>query len=257
MNCIKILFTPKAPDYEKTTDDLFWGYLGCLYKNGQILRDYLLAENSGNYTAVVTIPDDDALDERHNNIYVSQELDEIKNRFEISMEVIGKNLGAGKSCGCAEKPQWYMLYTDWQEEESPVVCGRCGRSVPLYRLPYIRAEGTSGRFEDEHISTLVWAGDYKAVDRLWVTCLSDRFTFRQMHSLDSALSKAGRHICKEFEALTGVAFYYYLFHNKKTPAKCPSCAEDWKLTGERTFIDFKCDKCRLVADEAPIKLSAE
>jgi predicted nucleic acid-binding Zn ribbon protein len=143
----------------------------------------------------------------------------------------------------------YMLYTDWADEESPVVCGKCGKSVPLYKLPYLRVEGTNGRFEDEHFSTLSWKDMYRAVDKLWMACLSDRFTFRQMHSLDSVLSKKGRYICKEFEQLTGIPFYYYLFHSSKTPAKCPSCGREWKLTGEKTFIDYKCDECRLVADE--------
>ena len=87
-----------------------------------------------------------------------------------------------------------MLYTDWADEESPVVCGRCDRSVALYKLPYIRVEGTNGHFEDEHFSTLSWKDVYRAVDKLWMACLSDRFTFRQMHSLDSTLSKTGRYI---------------------------------------------------------------
>ncbi len=82
-----------------------------------------------------------------------------------------------------------------------------------------------------------------------MACLSDRFTYRQMHNLDSTLSKSGRYICKEFEDLTGTPFYYYLFHHNKTPTACPVCGNDWKLIGENTFIDYKCEKCRLVADE--------
>lgn len=255
MNCNRITFSPKAPiNDEETITALFWDYLGCLYKNGQILKDYLLIKNNENYTAFATIPEDDSLDERHNNVYVSKYLDEIKKYFEISAEIIGENLNTDKSCNCAEKPEWYMLYTDWTDEESPVVCGRCGKSVPLYKLPFIRVEGTNGHFEDEHYSTLSWKDEYRAIDKLWMACLSDRFTLRQMHSVDSALSKAGRYICKEFEEIIGVPFYYYLFHHRRTPATCPSCGKDWKLIGEKTFIDYKCDKCKLVADEVPIKL---
>ena len=250
MKCIELSFVPKAPinDVEKITE-LCWDYLGCLYKNGQILKDYLFIKNTDGYIAYITVPDDYALDDAHNNVYVSKCLDEIKNYFEIGKKVIGENLNTGKTCDCTEKPEWYMLYTDWTDEESPVVCGRCGRSIALYNLPYICDEGTSGHFENEHYSTLSWKDEYRAVDKLWMACLSDRFTFRQMHNWDSALSKTGRHICKEFEELTGIPFYYYLFNYKKTSAKCPSCGGNWKLTGEKSFIDYKCEKCRLVADK--------
>jgi predicted nucleic acid-binding Zn ribbon protein len=250
MKSVKLIFSPKVEitDEEMITD-LCWDYLGCLYKNGQILKDYLFIKIVDGYIAFVTIPDDGALDDAHNNIYVSKYLDKIKNHFEIDREIIGENLNTGKTCDCAEKPNWYMLYTDWTDEESPVVCGNCGKSVPLYKLPYIRVEGTNGHFEQEHFSTLSWKDMYRAVDKLWIACLSDRFTFRQMHSLDSVLSKAGRYICKEIEELTGIPFYYYLFNNRRTPSKCPSCGGNWKLAGEKTFIDYKCDMCRLVADE--------
>ena len=250
MNCIKISFIPRAPICdEEDISSLLWDYLGCLYKNGQILKDYLLVKSVDSYIAFATVPDDGALDDAHNNIYVSKYLAEVKNKFEISIEIIGENMSTEKSCECAEKPEWYMLYTDWTDEESPVVCGRCGKSVPLYKLPYLRVEGTNGHFEDEHFSTLSWKDMYRAVDKLWMACLSDRFTFRQMHRLDSTLSKTGRYICKEFEELTGIPCYYYLFNNRKTSSTCPSCGGNWKLTGEKTFIDYKCDNCRLVADE--------
>ena len=249
MNCIKINFTPITSVCEEDASDLMWSYLSCLYKNGQILRDYLVVKNVDCYIAIVTIPDDDALDDSYNNIYVCKYLAEIKSNFEISTEIIGENLNTDQSCKCTEKPEWYMLYTDWTDEESPVVCGKCGKSVPLYKMPYIRVEGTNGRFEDEHFSTISWQNMYRAVDKLWMACLSDRFTFRQMHRFDSSLSETGRYICKEFEELTNIPFYYYLFQNRKTSPTCPSCGGDWKLSGEETFIDYKCDKCRLVADE--------
>ena len=80
MNCIKISFIPRAPICdEEDISSLMWDYLGCLYKNGQILKDYLLVKNVGSYIAFVTIPDDDALDDAHNSIYVSKYLSEAKN----------------------------------------------------------------------------------------------------------------------------------------------------------------------------------
>ena len=56
------------------------------------------------------------------------------------------------------------------------------------------------------------------------------------------LFRAGLDICKELEKATNIPTYYYLFHSNglsgkiKTPAICPSCGANWKLTGEKTFI---------------------
>jgi predicted nucleic acid-binding Zn ribbon protein len=243
MNLIKINFIPKAPtEDEESLTDLLWDYLGCLYKNGQILKDYSFIKNDAKYIAFVTLPEDDALNEAYNNIYVSKYLDEVKAHLEISTEMLGENLNTDKSCDCTEKPEWYMLYSDWSDEESPVVCGRCGKSVPLYKLPHILGQ-------DEHYGVLCWKEAYKSTDSLFVYCLSDRFTYRQMNNTDSRLSKDAREICAEFEEATRIPVYYYLFHYKKTPAVCPSCGGDWKLIDEKSFIEYKCDKCRLVADE--------
>jgi len=164
MNCVKIIFTPKEAieDIDEITS-LFWDYLACLFKNGQILEDYLFIKNDGKYMAFATLPEDDALDEEHNNIYVSKYLAEVKNHFELSTEIVGENMDAEESCKCAEKPDWYMLYTSWTDEESPVVCGKCGKSVPLYKLPHILGE-------DEHYSVLYWKKAYRSVDRLFMYC---------------------------------------------------------------------------------------
>lgn len=192
--------------------------------------------------AIVTLPEDDALDEKYNNIYVSKHLGNMHEFFTISIEIIGEDMDTAPSCTCEKKPDWYMLYADWTDQESPVVCGRCGKSVPLYKLPYIQKE-------DEYHGTLGWKEAYRDIDSLFNYCLSDRFTYRQMNNVDSQLSKIGMDICREFEKAMDVPFYYYLFHYRKTPTACPACGENWILTGEKTFIDYKCDSCKLVADE--------
>ncbi|MDR1563666.1 MAG: Zn-ribbon-containing protein [Oscillospiraceae bacterium] len=251
MYCIKITFTPRTiVDDKETTAELLWDYLCGLYRSGQILKDYLLVKNGESYAAFVTMPESNSLDARYSNVYAAKALEALKKLFELSTEVLGENLNTEDSCTCAEKPDWYMLYTSLYNEESPVACGRCGKSVPLYKMPFIHVKGTDGHFEDEHYSTLSWQEDYRAIDKLWMACLADRFTFRQMHNLDSILSKTGRYICKEYEELTDIPCYYYLYNHIKAPKACPSCGGAWKLRGEETFIDYKCEKCRLVADGA-------
>lgn len=249
MYCIKLTFKPKTKiNDEEKVSGLFWNYLGSLFKNGQILYEYTLCKNNEVYMAFVTVPEDDSLDERYNNVYAAQYLDELKKIFETGIEILGIDQNTDDSCNCEEKPEWYMLFTNYKSDDSPVICGRCGNTVPLYKLPFINSE-------EEHYSIISWYNNYKDIDNLWMSSLSDRFTYRQMNNINSQLSKDGREICASFEKATGIPFYYYVFHcssiyvNRKTPAVCPGCGEDWKLTEDNSLIDYKCDKCRLVADD--------
>jgi len=60
----------------------------------------------------------------------------------------------------------------------------------------------------------------------------------------------GKDICEAFEKEEGRPFYYYLFRYY-SPHKdtCPVCGEHWKPRSDnKSFIDFRCDKCRLVGD---------
>jgi len=200
-----------------------------------------MIKTDNGFVVFVTLPEDNALDENFNNIYVSEYLAQMKKLFKISIEIIGKNLNYDKSCTC-KKSSWYMLYTDFIETDSPVVCGDCNKMIPLYKLPHLFNK-------NEHSSVLDWKETYRAIDELWIDSLSDRFTYRQLNNLDSQLSKIGLNICNELEKATNTPTYYYLFQNGKSKEKCPICGADWKLKGEKTFIDYRCEKCRLVADE--------
>ena len=243
MNIYKINFTPKKTmEFTEEAIKPIWSFLGCLYKNGQILEEYELMELDGSLCTFVTPPEDDALKAENNNIYGNESLAIVQENFIISSEFFGKNMDADdESCNCKE-PSWYMLYADHISSESPVVCGDCGKTVPLYKLPFIFDE-------KEHYSVLRWQWAYKSIDSLWMQCLSDRFTYRQLHNPTSQLSKDGRDICSAFEEKLGKPFFYYLFNSSKTSKTCPICGTDWKIYGEKTFVDYKCDKCRLVADK--------
>lgn len=242
MNSAKITLTPiNTIENEENTIDLFWSYFSCLYNNGQILKNYEMIKSGNDFIVFITLPEDDSLDEKYNNIYVTKYVDKIKALFKISLDIIGENLNYEKSCIC-EKSSWYLLYTDYLETDSPVVCGDCEKSVPLYKLPHLFNE-------NEHHGILGWKRAYSAIDGLWMYCLSDRFTYRQLNNHDSQLSKIGTNICKELEKATKTPTYYYIYQHTKSKKNCPVCGGDWKLTGKKAFIDYKCKKCRLVADE--------
>lgn len=141
MNSVKIILSPINPiANDDDVLDLFWDYFSCLYKNGQILKNFEMIKTDDNFMVFVTLPADDALDENYNNTYVSKSFAKVQELFEISMEIIGENLNYDKSCTC-EKSSWYMLYTDYSKTDSPVICGDCHKTIPLYKLPHLFNEG--------------------------------------------------------------------------------------------------------------------
>ena len=242
MDFAKIIFSNMNQiEISAETIELFWGYLSSLYQNGQILKDYELIKQENTLIAYVTIPEKDSLDNKYNSIYTNMDLEKIEPNFKLSFEIIGENLNCEASCTC-NKPSWYMLYSDSSSVESPVICGDCGKSVPLYKIPYLSSQ-------QNHYMLVNWQTAFKCIDKIWFCSISDRFTYRQMNNPTSALSKSGREICSELEQITGIPFYYYLFHYKKTKNVCPCCGCDWKLISDNNFIDYKCSTCRLVADE--------
>jgi len=213
---------------------------GCLYKNGQILDNHEVIKSDTGLFAYVTLPTDEALDEEHNNDYVNEYLEKLRKYYDLSMSVLGENLNQGDSC-CCKDPSWYLLFTRWTDNDSPVLCGDCGDSVPLYKLPHI--------YDKEHIHVTHWQKDYASIDRLFMHCLSDRFTYRQMHDPKSQLSERGREICQDFQEKMGKPFYYYLFNYLRYSKTCPVCGSDWRVEDENSIVDFKCDTCMLAADE--------
>jgi predicted nucleic acid-binding Zn ribbon protein len=130
-----------------------------------------------------------------------------------------------------------MLCSPWSNGESPVICGDCRHSVPLYTLPYILGE-------TEYNSALGWKQKREDITDLYVLGLSDRFTSRQMSNPDSQLSQEGRHICTEYEKVVRVPFYYYLVSRS---ASCPVCGGKWKSVD----VYGMCDECRLIVPLDP------
>jgi len=235
------MFTPKAPcDITDGEIERLWDYLGCLYQNGQIYKDYELVRTGDGCCAFVTTPEADSLDKKYDNHHGSILLEQMEAGFALTTGYIGLNLSCSPACGC-DAPSWYLLYTSLLSVKGPVVCGDCGNGVPLYKLP--------GLMEGNY-PVVNWESTYKSVDKIWFQGLSDRFSYRQMNSPDSQLSRDGRQISADLEQATGKPFYYYLFHYEKTGAECPLCGRRWKRTPEGACVGLTCEACRLAADEA-------
>ncbi len=189
-----------------------------------------------------------SLDKKFNNYYVNQYIERLENlcNSKIKFKTVGKYCDDYKvSCTC-KKPSFYILYTDYVYTASPITCGTCNNSVPLYRLPIYYDYG--------YLPILSWETNYISCDRLQMNCeVGERWAMRQMQEVTSQLSKQGLEICKRIEELTSIPTYYYLYNYKKSKdgglsKPCPSCLGYWKLQEQlHNFYDFKCDRCKLLS----------
>ena len=233
----KIIDTPLTEDEE----ELLWGYASVLYHNGQAYRDYDLVSSNNEFMLFATIPEKDSLDDKYNNYYATKCLGEVKEHFSIHYEIVGAKMSCVSICKC-ETQEWYMLYAFEGVYESPICCGNCKKPIPLYKFPVTE-------LAKEHFDATSWRKAYSAVDILWMYCLSDRFTYKQMNKPDSALMKVGRELCESYESLTGKPFYLYLYQLYKTRKLCPVCGADWECKDKDSVVGYKCDVCKLVADK--------
>ena len=235
-NFLRMTITFKTDCVEDETETLF-DYLSTLYKNGQILNDYQLVKKDNTYFAFLTVPDKDALDPRYNNIYTNKYLYDI----DTKLDYLGENIDIGECC-CCNEPSWYMLYANYTSNESPIVCGDCGNQIPLYKIEHIMGE-------KEHFSILSWQKVYKSIDRIWMYCLSDIFSKRQLSDPNSQLSKDGMKICTELETVLKRPVFYFLYLPNKKTENCPKCGGEWKKSKRTQTVDFVCDDCRLATDD--------
>lgn len=239
---------------EKTVDELNENeiermeyLLWSLYHNGQIQDYWDVVKTGDNLTVFITQVDIDSLDEKYDGEYVKKNKKELEPVFDISYKTIGTHFYAEKICSC-KNPSFYILYTANNHFGSPVICGDCGNSIPMYKLPLRKPDKNGG---GDYFFEMDWEIAWKEVESLWYAGLADKWTERQIINPKSALAKWGREwICKDFEKVTEKKFYYFLFDancgNKfDLQAKCPECGKNWRKQKIKEEEWSFCDDCRL------------
>jgi len=193
-----------------------------------------------------------SLNEKVNNFYVDRQIKKIEElcKSKIVFKTVGKSYETYKSPCTCKKSEFYILITNYVTIESPLTCGTCNKSIPLYRLPKYYDYG--------FMPILSWETNYISCDSLQMNCeVGERFGLNQMQDFKSQLSKQGLDICKKIEELTSTPTYYYLHNYKKFKGDqltrvCPSCNNKWDLKKQlHNFYSFKCDKCKLVSTISP------
>lgn len=200
--------------------------------------------------ATVLAPERTSLHRRHHSKYANDMCKTAKETgIEVRTKAISKEFVSLAPCRCV-CPSSYVLFTNYVTLEPPIRCLDCFCPAPLYRLP----TPSSG----EHYKTIVWQSNYQACDRLQMNCrVLERSTTQQISSLRSSLSSEGRAICREYAALVGKPFYYYLYRaaGRSRPSEmrrlCPNCGGQWLLSQARhSLFDFRCDSCCLLSNIA-------
>ncbi len=236
----KMTVTSKIVDRDERFDHIE-SLLFMLYKNGQILRTWIIEDYEDYFEVRVTTTDDDSLNPQYYNQYIKEELE----NFTIETKILANDAGATDCCHCDDH-SFYIIAPDPNMASSPIICGDCGKEIPLIRIPYLFNQ-------EEHYSILDFQFIYQSVDNLWINSLSDRFTKRQITHHDSALNKLGLDIRAELEKKVGKPVYLLLRNpiggwfefekNNKNLACCPKCGGEFRAV--TAYADKVCDKCRL------------
>jgi predicted nucleic acid-binding Zn ribbon protein len=237
-------------EYENECLDLLSLLLGSLRKNGQVLgKEYPISKNDNVLTAYISIPAENSLSHKFNNRYVTDVQDKLSCLGSVSSRTVGKDPESGDPCHCSKRKS-LILFTNYLSIESPISCGTCFGSVPLYELPKI-----SG---DEYHEIICWESDYQSCDHLQMNCaVGERFALNQLSKVDSALNKIGIDICHALAKKCDIPVYYYLLKwsgkSQKVEERrlCPTCGGKWLLREPyQDLFDFKCDKCHLLSNIA-------
>lgn len=246
MNSFKMEFLPIIDDIPHNIDieEFLWDYLSCLYKNGQIMNDYSLYKIENKYISIMTLSEDNSLNDAYNNEYVTKLKSQLEQYFKISLEYFGNNINYNDICTC-ETSSWYMMYTDYYTYESPIACGDCGKEIPLHKIPYYQEE-------KEHYTLLGWQRAYQSLDKLYIYSLNDRFTLRNLNNPKGTLFKIGMDIRKDLELKLHKPVYYYVFYPneeiKRYHSRCPICNKVWEKSLNPDVVEYICKDCRLATD---------
>ena len=230
--------------------ELIEDYLLALYRNGQIYSDYnLIHIEEHKYKAFVNAPDAESISEKYNNEYVNRSYKHLI----LQIKETDENILYYPGCNCETVPYYVLFCTSETGTSSPIVCGKCGKEIPLYKVPYLFHEG-------EHFSLINYQKIYAGVHELYMQSLSDRFTKNQLENPDSALNKRAFEIRKELENKIKKPVYLYLLRSflnikrdgKKIDSdKCLKCGK--KLSECDLQIGLvkmlKCDDCKLITDK--------
>jgi len=252
MYTLELQFSSSRPVATDDRDDAINTLLNAYCRSGQVLTGSPLRSitKAGRYSVFVSTPERQSLSRTHASCWVVNARAAL-GELGISIKVIvhGRNPESFAICNCS-KWSWLVLFTHFLSEESPLRCGTCFGTIPLYWTPKLR--------DDEYGDMVSWRGDYRRCDGLQMGCSTgERFGTSQLSDPDSSLSRRGRDICDTLTRTCKVPVFYYLYRGEgrtisaERKRRCPGCRAAWLVDPPLCdFFDQKCDRCRLVSNIA-------
>ena len=248
MLTFEIRFYPKEFG-ESWVDDRFqWDmieFMKALRNNGQVLDAYSNAVRLEDcYAFRVVAPERDSLDAAHYDERCKEFWSLIASQSlrEPEIVLVGESYDVEDGCGCAD-PSHFVLLTTYIFFDSPVLCGDCNGSVPLYKLPWPEND-------HEGYGVLSWQRAYQACDTQFMEGIGERHGYRMMNNPNSALAQEGLRIASHLEQNTNKPFYYFLYkHYSKNKPDCPMCGDNWENHDDRCGYAYVCHDCRLISDD--------
>ena len=227
--------------------------LAAWYKNGQIYDHWKFAEARGALLVTLSIPERTSLSDENNNRWVEAAITKLSNSEWSAPRVTGiqADPSGTRTCGCVDGCPSLVLYVEYLESSSPLRCGECFGSLPLYRLP----PTSGGEYWDLHD----WAGSYGAVLELHMGGPAESWADAELASADSELSLLGRKVAQRVQDVAGVRTFYYLLQSYSEPGaeRCPECDSGWRCEPAwHGRFEYRCDDCLLLADIGAIDASA-
>lgn len=164
-------------------------------------------------------------------------------KVDIRIKCLGKDLGSKDLC-CCGLTKFYILLGS---EDIPLVCGSCGDSVPLYRIPPTYEPDPS--FYDVDC----WNKENLAWSDIEFYSYYEQIAQKELSDLGSILNKKALDLRSKIEKLSGKDCYYFLEElretvNIETGNKCPGCGGEWLLEEPvLEYYNFKCDHCKILS----------
>lgn len=238
MEYFKILLRPKKQivnvDY---CEELIWGSFNILRKNGQVYEAFQVVREASAYAVYVIMPGPDALDLAFCTEETINAVKDLAAIFFLEVISLGELISCESSCTC-EAPSWYMLYTDLSTEESPLICGDCGKPVPLYKLPAILDKEGQSNF-------INWQDQFKLLQRLDGYNYAHEMTEDAIYNPASRINKMGRALCRALEKHESVPVFYHLEQKRAAGDCCPICGREWSRTANEDISANLCTFCRI------------
>ncbi|MBE6754551.1 MAG: hypothetical protein E7559_09445 [Ruminococcaceae bacterium] len=143
-------------------------------------------------------------------------------------------------CTC-KKPGFLVMQSPAEWEGTPICCGDCRKSYPIYRL---ERDPLEREFDD----LLHWSKLRRGYIEQYMTGAERVISHEALQGCVSDLSLQGRRLAGMVETATGILTLYPLFaYYEKAPSRCPQCGGEW-VNRYRDAIPFEffCRSCRLV-----------